>query len=105
MKQFTIEIRTVEGIGDSDLLDRLADLLYEREELVDPLLGLNDDGSISVGFGYAAQDVPKALDAVRVVAEALAASLPVDRHAATVERLSVAPADEREAVLTKQAEL
>jgi hypothetical protein len=102
MRQFTIEIRTVEGIGDSDLLDRLAELLYAGDALVDQLLGLEDDGSVTVSFAYTAPDVSTALEAVTRIAGAFAELLPAKRDAA-VERLSIAPADEREPVLARPA--
>ena len=47
---FTIELETIEGVADSDFLDRLADRVYEIEELSDALMGLNPDGSIRASF-------------------------------------------------------
>ena len=38
---FTIELETIEGVADSAFLDRLADRVYEIEELSDVLMGLN----------------------------------------------------------------
>lgn len=99
MREFTIEIRTIEGIADNEALDRLAELLYDRAELVDPLLGLNDDGSISASFAYAASDLKAALEALDVAVAAIAEAIPVGVGPAAVERIAVAPAGEREPAL------
>ena len=60
MTEYVIELQTIHGIADSDYLDRLAELVYELPELIDPLLGLNDDGSLDVSFVVSGTDVREA---------------------------------------------
>ncbi len=56
-------LETVEGVADSDFLDRLAERVYEIGQFVDPLLGLNDDGSLSVSFEVPAATALDAIEA------------------------------------------
>jgi hypothetical protein len=105
MPEFTLEIETVGGIGDSDYLDRLAELVYEVAELTDPLLGLNADGSISASFSLFAETAPDAAQrGVALFAQAIMRARPMRRLAvgdqgeAAVGRLAVEPAGDRQAV-------
>ncbi len=66
MKHFEFGIDTIGGVADSDVLDRLAALMYEIDELIDPTLALNENGSISASFIVAASD---ALTASRIAAD------------------------------------
>ena len=66
MKHFEFEIDTIGGIADADFLDRLAEVVYSVDALIDPLLGLNGDGSISASFVVAATD---ALSATKIAAD------------------------------------
>jgi hypothetical protein len=60
--EFTVELETVDEMADSDFLDRLADLVYEIDDLSDPMMGLNPDGSVHATFVIKA---PTSLDAVQ----------------------------------------
>ena len=107
MTEYALEIRTVEGIADSAFLDRLADLVYDLPNLIDPLLALNDDGSVSASVGVVE---PNALEAARhavaVFAQAVVEAGPLrtpdqggaDDGTATVGRFAVAPADDGKSV-------
>jgi hypothetical protein len=54
---FALELTTVPGIADSEYLDRLADIVYGLDGLIDPLMALNDDGSITASFEVEAPDL------------------------------------------------
>jgi hypothetical protein len=107
LTEYTIELQTIHGIADSDYLDRLAEIVHEVDDLVDPLLGLNDDGSIDASFVVNAESAHgaalKTLDAFSVaLGEAGPLRLPTDaeiaQHDATVESYSVRPSGDREKV-------
>jgi hypothetical protein len=106
MPEFTFEIETVEGIADSDDLDRLAEVIYDVEGLVDPLLGLNATGSISASFSIRAETAPEAAQrGVALFAEALKCARPRwtraadgDQGEAAIGSLSVEPAAEPQEV-------
>ncbi len=59
--QVTLGYETIPGVADSDFLDRLADLVYAIDELVDPLLFLNEDGSVAASFDIEARDPVEAV--------------------------------------------
>jgi hypothetical protein len=48
--EFALELETISAMADSDFLDRLADLVYEIDDLSDVVMGLNPDGSIRASF-------------------------------------------------------
>lgn len=56
MEQFALRLETVPGAVDSDLLDRLADIVYEIPELQDVVMALSADGSLSASFVVAGDD-------------------------------------------------
>jgi hypothetical protein len=93
MQEFTFEIETVNGIADSAYLDRLADLVYSMDALVDPLLGLNENGSVSASFSIVAETTPEAAErGVALLSEALARARPLAEAAIgsiSVERATV----------------
>ncbi len=60
--QVAIGYETIPGVADSDFLDRLAQLVYAIDELVDPLLFLNEDGSITTSFDIEARDPVEAVN-------------------------------------------
>lgn len=60
--QFTLGLVTIPAVADSEFLDRLAELVYDIDELVVPLLGLNEDGSISASFEVRASTAHEAVD-------------------------------------------
>jgi hypothetical protein len=71
MQQFTIGYLTIPGVADSTFLDQLAEIVYEIEELGDPILSLNDDGSITASFDVRAADPLEAVEtAARLFVEA-----------------------------------
>ena len=73
MSEFTLEVETIDGVADSDYLDRLAEVVSELDELVDPLLGLNENGSVSASFAIVAETASDAAGrGVALFAEALA---------------------------------
>ena len=87
--QVTLGYETIPGVGDPDFLDRLADLLYAIDELVDPLLFLNEDGSITASFDIEARDPVEAVSRAAdlffgafVVAEPLRAPTSAELEAA-----------------------
>lgn len=103
MPEFVVEVQTVAGIADSDVLDRLAELVYSDNDLVDPLLGLNDGGSVSASFCVVADTASDAAQlGVRAFARALAAAQPLQPPArgaaaeAAVGEFAVKPAAERD---------
>lgn len=104
--QYTLEIRTIGGIADPGYLDRLAEIVYDVPDVIDPLLGLNDDGSVSASFCVVGSDpLAAAHDAVAAFVRACAAAGPLREGAlgaadtATVERFAVERVDDREHVL------
>jgi hypothetical protein len=60
--QITIGYDTIPAVADSDFLDRLAERIYEIEALGSPLLGLNEDGSVSASFDIEATDALQAVE-------------------------------------------
>jgi hypothetical protein len=68
--EYRLEIRTIAGIDDPDFIERLAELLYDRDDL---FLGLvlteNDDASVSASFGAQGLDP---LEVARVALEEFA---------------------------------
>jgi hypothetical protein len=75
---YSVEINTIEGVADHEYLDRLADLVYERKSLIDPLLALNDDGSVSASFCVRGPNpLQAANDAVELFLDAVAAAEPL----------------------------
>jgi hypothetical protein len=76
---YTVEITTVPGIADSDYLDRLAEIVYGTTALVDPFLGLNDNGSVTASFCVAGVNpLSAASDAVYAFVQAVAQARPLD---------------------------
>ena len=103
MLEFVVEVETVSGIADGDFLDRLAKLVYADDVLVDPLLALNDGGSVSGSFCVAADTASKAAQrGVPAFARALLAARPLETPSrrtsaeAAVTGFAVKPATERE---------
>jgi hypothetical protein len=91
MNTYEIELKIAPGTADSTVLDALAGVIYGQPEFDNPLLGLDDDGSISASFCAAGPDpLATARDSVNrfLTAFAQATGRP---HAdiATVERLSI----------------
>ena len=101
MREFTLEIETVEGIADSDFLDRLAEIVYDIEELMGPALALNADGSIGASVTILAGSAPEAAQrGVALFVESVMQARPLrtlttdgDEGGAAVARLSVAPVE------------
>lgn len=78
MTEYSVEITTVSAIADSDYLDRLAEIVYDLPDLVDPLLGLNADGSISASFCVVGPNPLRAAnDAVATFVNAVAQAGPL----------------------------
>lgn len=117
MNHYTLELNTVHEIADSDFLDRLADLVYDIDELISPVLALNDDGSVTASFEIVGADplaasqgaIAKFLDAVTAAeplrspteAEVSHGLGEVAQAAATaLEGFAVAPAADREPALS-----
>jgi hypothetical protein len=76
--EYTVEITTVPGIADSDYLDRLAEIVYETKILIDPLLGLEDNGSVTASFCFVgANPAIAASEAVNAFVLAVAAAQPL----------------------------
>jgi hypothetical protein len=108
--EYSLDVITVDGIADSDYLDRVADLLYGHEELlIDPLLGLNDDGSLNVSFALAAQSPSEAVERAHAAIEVLLAVMleagPLrgptteeEAHGAQLFKMALNPVDGREKV-------
>ncbi len=98
MTRYALELTTVSGIADSDYVDRLADIVYGLDELIDPLLALNDDGSITASLEVEAADlVAASRRAVPPFAEALAAAGPLHPAdaAAALGSLAISAAGDR----------
>jgi hypothetical protein len=112
---YTLELTTIEGMADSDYLDRLADLVYDLPDLIDPLLALNDDGSVSASFCVVGHDPFQAAESaltsfLAAAVEAKPLRLPTEGEAelhdrtlaaglgATVGSFAVTPAHDRERV-------
>jgi hypothetical protein len=101
MREFTLEIETVEGIADSDFLDRLAEIVYDIEELMGPALALNVDGSLGASVTILAGSAPEAAQrGVALFVESVMQARPLrtlttdgDEGGAAVARLSVAPVE------------
>ena len=78
MNTYALEIVTVPGFADPVFLDRLSDIAYAVDELVNLHMGLNDDGSLSVFFDVeAAWSLAAAELGVRLFTGALANARPV----------------------------
>jgi hypothetical protein len=116
LNHYTLEINTIHGIADSDVLDRLAERVYELDDLIDPTLGLNDDGSITASFDVVGMDPLIASQrAVRAFLDAVGESQPLrlptgveESHgigeaaqgaASALEGFAIAPTADREAAL------
>lgn len=98
--EYAVEIRTVSGIADSAYLDRLAAIVYELPGLLDPMLGLNEDGSLTGTFSVVSADPLEAVQtAVARFADALVAA-GANARATAVGRLAVELVDDREHALT-----
>src|SRR5437588_13104066 len=97
---FTLEVRTTPGIADSEFLDRLADSIYESDQLVDPLLALNDDDSLDISFGFDAARATDAFAGVTIAADALVRAKPVRGSAndALIDSFRVTGPSDRDAV-------
>jgi hypothetical protein len=96
--RYALEFTTVSGIADSDYVDRLADVVYELDELIDPILALNDDGSISASFEVEAADLLSATQQVGPrFSEALLAAKPLAlaNAAAALGSLAISAAADR----------
>jgi hypothetical protein len=107
LTEYTIELRTIHGIADSDYLDRVAELVYDLDDLVDPLLGLNVDGSIDASFVVNAESArAAALKVLDAFATALGDAGPlrhptdaeIARHEEVVEGFAVRPSRDREEI-------
>ena len=78
--EYTVEITTVPEIADPDYLDRLAEIVYGIPILVDPLLGLNENGSITASFCFTAENpdpIAAASEAVYAFVQAVAEARPL----------------------------
>jgi hypothetical protein len=78
--EYTVEITTVPEIADSKYLDRLAEIVYAIPILVDPLLGLNENGSVTASFCFAAETpdpIAAAGEAVYAFVQAVAEARPL----------------------------
>jgi len=90
MSEFTLEIETVAGIADSEYLDRLAEVVYEIEELIDPLLALNTDASIGANFSFLAETASQAAQrGVALFSDALMLARPLRGSEAAISSFSV----------------
>lgn len=104
MNNYTVEVNTIHDIADAALVDRLAELVYDLPDLVDPTLALNDDGSVTATFDVAGADPLIASQrAVQQFVEALAAAEPLEKEVAAasaraVDSFAVTHAGDREAV-------
>jgi hypothetical protein len=106
MPEFTLEIETVNGVADSDYLDRLAETVYDLDELVAPMLSLNANGSVGASFSILAGSAPEAAQrGVALFAEALTRARPLrvlvaegDQGEAAIGSLSVEPTAEPQTV-------
>jgi thiazole synthase ThiGH ThiG subunit len=103
LMEYTVEITTVPEIADPDYLDRLAEIVYEIPLLVDPLLGLNEDGSITASFCVATTNpdpVAAAGEAVYAFVQAVAAASPLQGQiaGATVGHIGISLVQEPEKV-------
>ena len=58
--EYTIEIETVPGLGASDFVDLVAELIYEDDRLAAPTIAANGNGSITVAFEVSAADAEEA---------------------------------------------
>lgn len=103
MPEFVVEVETLADIADAEFLDRLAERIYADEVLVDPLLALNDSGSVSASFCVVADTASEAAQrGVPAFASALMAAQPLEAPArrtsaeASVAGFAVKPAAERE---------
>jgi hypothetical protein len=72
--EFALDVHTIEKLADSRYVDRLAELIYADAQLIDPLIGLNDDGSLDISFCFEAKNAAAAVSGVTLVIEALAAT-------------------------------
>lgn len=98
MNLYEIEITTVPGVADSAFLDRLAELVDGIDNLVDPALGLNEDGSISASFEVTGADpLAAAEDAVALFATAVERAGSA-RGASAVGGFAISPVVEPEAI-------
>lgn len=63
MSEFTLTIETVEGVGDSDFLDRLADVVYEEARLITPALTVDQEtGAVTAIFNLEAESLQEAAE-------------------------------------------
>ena len=97
MNEYELELTTIAGIADSTYLDRLADVVYESAILVDPMIGLNDDGSISASFELTSIDpVTGVQRVVEAFIEAAASVGPID--ASAIQNLTIVLVTDRHPV-------
>ena len=78
--EYTVEITTVPEIADPEYLDRLAEIVYEIPMLVDPLLGLNENGSVTASFRFVATNpdpIAAAGEAIYAFVQAVAEAHPL----------------------------
>ena len=78
--EYTVEITTVPEIADPEYLDRLAEIVYEIPMLVDPLLGLNENGSVTASFCFVAANpdpIAAASEAIYAFVQAVAEAHPL----------------------------
>lgn len=58
---YTLEVRLLEGIGDSDLVNDLADALYDRDDVVNQAISLDERSKvITVSFEVPAENATHA---------------------------------------------
>ena len=97
MNEYELALTTIPGIADSGYLDRLAEVIYDVPALIDPMIGLNDDGSISASFELTSDDpVAGAQHVVAAFVEAAArvGSIP----ASAIQSLTIALVTDRHPV-------
>lgn len=62
MERFTIGWTTIPDVADSDFLDRLADIVYDIDELSNQVLFLDDDGAVTARVDIDATDALAAIE-------------------------------------------
>ena len=97
MNEYELELTTIPGIADPDYLDRLAEVVYGVPVLIDPMIGLNDDGSISASFELTSNDpIAGVQRLVEAFIEAAALVGPID--ASAIQNLTIALVTDRHPV-------
>jgi hypothetical protein len=97
---YTLALKTIPGIADSAYLDRLAELVYELDGLVDPLLALGPDGSIEASFCVQGPDPLRAAQgAIESFVRAAADAGPLVEGSQPLGSLAVSPVGARESAV------